>query len=287
MTNLYKSLSRFLNRYFLIVGMAKILLIDNDRASRQILEHAFKLYEYDVVTTHRGDEGLTLAITESPDLIVVDLDAVGLDGWQTIKILKKTRPTWLIPVIAMAEPKVNGQLLIQTGFDTYIRKPAPARHILKRVETLLDKIADKSLRNHNTSKALTTDKRKTGQATVVSVDDNSLNSKAMAEIVEGAGYSYANISDSLQVLSQLIDLRPQLIFLELVLPVANGYELCAQIRRISYFKETPIIIVGKANRVAERVRAKIAGASGFLSKPVRAKFVLKMLIKYLPSSNRA
>ena len=66
--------------------MAKILLIDPDTTSRQILEHAFTLYEYEVVTTQRGDEGLTLAVSEAPDLIILDEDVAGLNGWQVINV---------------------------------------------------------------------------------------------------------------------------------------------------------------------------------------------------------
>lgn len=271
--------------------MAKILLIDKDRASRQILEHALKLYDYEVVSTHRGDKGLSLAVEEAPDLIVMDIDAQGINGWQAIKILKESSPTWLIPVIALAQPTVTGQLLIQTGFDTYVRKPAAARHILQRIETLLDKVSKELTgSSRNTSAASTSQmgpgetsyvQSQIGQVTVVYVDNSAADSQAVGDIVQAAGYSYANISDSLQALSLLMDLRPQIIFLELVLPVANGYELCAQIRRISFFQNTPIIIVTNKNRISERFRAKMVGASDFLSKPIKAKSVLEILIKHL------
>ena len=279
--------------------MAKILLIDPDIASRQILEHAFRLYEYEVITAKVGDEGLTLATKESPDLIVMDMDVSGVNGWQVIKTLKESSPTWLIPVIAMAAPTVNGQLLIQTGFDAYIRKPVSARHVLQRIETLLDKAAS-ALNPCQTSpqsaklsqndiaidapgSQAPSSQNQPGYATVVYINDSPADSQAMANIVEGAGYTYVNISDSLQALSQLIDLKPQLIFLELVLPVANGYELCAQIRRIPLFKLIPIIIVTTNWKVADRVRAKMVGASDLLNKPIKAQPVLKALIKYLSS----
>lgn len=280
--------------------MAKILLIDNDRDSRQLLEHALQLYDHDVVTTKRGDEGLTLAVTESPDLIVMDIDAAGLNGWQAIKVLKESSPTWLIPVIALAASNVSGHLLIQTGFDSYIKKPASARHIIKRVDMLLSKVTTgltgtngANGANASSSFKITTGEptyspSQFGQATVAYVDNNLLNSQTMEEIIEKAGYSYANVSDSLQILSQLIDLKPQLIFIESELPVVNGYELCAQIRRISIFKNTPIIIAtDNHNKIAGRVRAKMAGASDFLSKPIKAKSVLKVLIKYLSSFTSA
>ncbi|NEZ59428.1 response regulator transcription factor [Adonisia turfae] len=275
--------------------MAKILLIDKDRASRQILEHALKLYDYEVVSTHRGDKGLSLAVEEAPDLIVMDIDAQGLNGWQAIKILKESSPTWLIPVIALAQPTVTGQLLIQTGFDTYVRKPAAARHILQRIESLLDKVAKEltgssgnpssasmsASTSHRGPKETPYAQSQVGQVTVVYVDNSAVDSQALGDIVQAAGYSYANISDSLQAVSLLMDLRPKIIFLELVLPVANGYELCAQIRRISFFQNTPIIIVTNKNRIPERLRAKMVGASDFLSKPIKAKSVLEILIKHL------
>ncbi|MEO0869229.1 MAG: response regulator, partial [Cyanobacteria bacterium J06642_11] len=65
----------------------------------------------------------------------------------------------------------------------------------------------------------------------------------------------------------------------LVMPIANGYEVCAQIRRISAFKNTPVIIVTANDGLADRVRAKVVGASGFMSKPINEKRVLKVLKK--------
>ncbi|MBE9067948.1 response regulator [Leptolyngbya cf. ectocarpi LEGE 11479] len=272
--------------------MAKILLINSERTSRQILEHAFMLYEHEVVTTQHGDEGVTLAVTESPDIIVMDMDAVGLNGWQVIKVLKESRTTWSIPVIAMADPTITGQMLLQTGFDTYERKPVSARYVLQKIDALVDSPSSvKGLSQPNAplsssdgcAPTTSDDQYQLDHTTVAYVDNNLADSQAMAKIVQGAGYNYVNISEPLQVLPQLIEHSPQLIFLELALPVVNGYELCAQIRRISSLKKTPIIIVTNNDRIADRFRAKLVGSSDFLSKPIRVKPVLKVLIKYLSS----
>ncbi|MCG8362746.1 MAG: response regulator [Pseudanabaenales cyanobacterium] len=117
--------------------------------------------------------------------------------------------------------------------------------------------------------------------TVLYIDDSPTDSQAMAQIIEGAGYRYVNIADPLQALPQLLEIQPKLIFLDLVMPIANGYELCAQIRRISVFQETPIVIVTNNDGIADRVRAKVVGASGFLGKPIKQQRVLKVLKKYL------
>ena len=116
---------------------------------------------------------------------------------------------------------------------------------------------------------------------VIYIDDNPDDSQAMADIFQNSGYRYVNIADPLRAIPQLIELKPQLIFLDLVMPVVNGYELCAQIRRVSLLKNIPIIIMTNNDGIPDRVRAKVVGASGFLGKPIQAKKVLKVMLKHL------
>ena len=119
---------------------------------------------------------------------------------------------------------------------------------------------------------------------VAYVDDNPADSQVMATIFKGSDYRYVNIPDSLQALPKLLELKPQLIFLDLVMPVVNGYELCAQIRRISTFRDVPIIIMTNNNSIPDRVRAKVVGSTGFICKPIRPKRVLKTVLKHLQSN---
>ena len=116
---------------------------------------------------------------------------------------------------------------------------------------------------------------------IIYIDDSPADSRAMCEIVESLGYQYTNIPDPLQALPMLIEFKPKLIFLDLVMPIANGYEVCAQIRRISTLKEIPVIIVTSNDGIADRVRARLVGASGFLGKPIQHKKVAKVLKKHL------
>lgn len=95
------------------------------------------------------------------------------------------------------------------------------------------------------------------------IDDSRFDSAVMGRILSLAGYRFINIRDSMQALPMLLEHKPDLIFLDLLMPVANGYEVCAQIRRISAFKDTPVIILTSSDGLVDRVRAKLVGSSGF------------------------
>jgi CheY-like chemotaxis protein len=116
---------------------------------------------------------------------------------------------------------------------------------------------------------------------VVYIDDSPNDSRTMSYILSQAGYRFINVQDPVKALPTLLEHKPDLIFLDLVMPVANGYEICAQIRRISAFKDTPVIILTSNDGIVDRVRAKMVGSSGFLTKPIESDKVLKTLQRHL------
>ena len=117
--------------------MTKLLLVSKDNQSGQPLQQALEQDGYDVVITHRGGEGLRLATAALPDLILLDMAMSVVNGWQIIKVLKKASATEQIPVIAMANPTIDGQRLLQAGFETYVRKPVSSRNLSLSIRSLL------------------------------------------------------------------------------------------------------------------------------------------------------
>ena len=118
---------------------------------------------------------------------------------------------------------------------------------------------------------------------IVHVEDSPSDSRRMAEIVQAACCQYLNIQESIHAIPVLIEKKPQLIFLDLVMPIANGYEICTQIRRVSALKHVPVIIVTGNDGITDRLRSKITGSSGFLSKPIQSEKVLKVINQFLPN----
>lgn len=121
---------------------------------------------------------------------------------------------------------------------------------------------------------------------IVCIDDSIQTIKTIEPIVKAAGYRFLAIQDSLKAVLTLIETKPDLIFLDLVMPVANGYEICTQLRRISQFSKTPIIILTSNKGTIPRMRASAAKATGFMSKPIYPQKVLAVIRKYLGKSER-
>jgi len=116
---------------------------------------------------------------------------------------------------------------------------------------------------------------------IIYIDDSPADSRVMGRILQDAGFRFRSIQESTHALPLLIEHKPQMLFLDLVMPVANGYEICSQVRRVSLFKDIPIVIITSNNSLADRVHAKMVGASGFLGKPINRERVLRTVHKLL------
>jgi chemotaxis family two-component system response regulator PixG len=118
-------------------------------------------------------------------------------------------------------------------------------------------------------------------ALIACVDDSPLICQTMEKILTAANYQFVGVNDPLRAIAILLARKPSLVFLDLVMPNANGYEICGQLRKLSIFKHTPIVILTGNDGIVDRVRAKMVGSTDFLSKPVNPDTVLQTIKKHL------
>ncbi len=120
------------------------------------------------------------------------------------------------------------------------------------------------------------------QPLIACVDDSETVYQHLRQLLIPHGYQTMGIQDSIQALPALIRAKPDLIFLDLIMPIANGYEICAQIRRTPALRNTPIIILTGKDGLVDKFRAKMLGANDFITKPIDPQTVFKMLFYHLP-----
>ncbi|MGF1492194.1 MAG: response regulator [Microcoleaceae cyanobacterium] len=120
------------------------------------------------------------------------------------------------------------------------------------------------------------------QPLIACIDDSPVVIQALKTILEPAGYRVMHLQDPVQALAQVAVHKPDLIFLDLIMPNANGYTVCQFLRNAPLFRNTPVIILTSQDNVIDRSRTLLAGATGFLGKPPKPKETLRMVRRHLP-----
>ncbi|MBE7383479.1 MAG: response regulator [Leptolyngbya sp. SIO1E4] len=120
-----------------------------------------------------------------------------------------------------------------------------------------------------------------GPPEIACIDDSPVLAHSLKKILVSAGYRVLIIQEPMRGFSQLIEHRPSLILLDLMLPNADGYSVCKFLRDTPVFKETPIIILTGQNKPIDRARARLAGATEFLVKPPQPEQLLQMIRDHL------
>jgi two-component system cell cycle response regulator DivK len=119
--------------------MAKILLVEDNEMNRDMLSRRLERRGYEVVIAVDGGEGVAMARSENPDLILMDMSLPVLDGWEATRQLKAAPETGSIPIIALTAHAMSGdrEKAIEAGCDDYDTKPIVLPNLLEKIEALL------------------------------------------------------------------------------------------------------------------------------------------------------
>ncbi|MET0223599.1 MAG: response regulator [Terrimicrobium sp.] len=120
--------------------MPKILLIEDNEMNRDMLSRRLIRRGYEVVLATNGQEGLALARSVGPDLILMDLSLPTLDGWETTRRIKSSLSTAAIPIIALTAHAMSGdkEQALAAGCDDYDTKPIEFERLLEKIALQLE-----------------------------------------------------------------------------------------------------------------------------------------------------
>ncbi|HIK19718.1 MAG TPA: response regulator [Synechococcus sp. M44_DOE_062] len=116
---------------------------------------------------------------------------------------------------------------------------------------------------------------------VACIDDSEAMLSEIQRLLEGHNLVIHTISDSLKALMKLTTLKPDLILLDVGMPNVDGYQLCSLIRKSSVLKDVPVVMVTGHKGLIDRVKARLVGATDYLTKPFRQEELLQMVFRYL------
>ena len=121
--------------------MPKILLVEDNEMNRDMLSRRLQRKGYEVVIAVDGGEGVEMAHSQSPDLILMDMSLPVLDGWEATRRLKAAPDTSKIPVIALTAHAMatDREKAMEAGCDDYDTKPIELPRLLGKIQDMLER----------------------------------------------------------------------------------------------------------------------------------------------------
>jgi DNA-binding response OmpR family regulator len=118
-----------------------VLVIDDDPVILELLRVNFEIEGFDVLTAHDGDEGLELAQSQNPDVVISDIMMPRRDGLQLLSDLKGDPRTEGLPVILLSAKAQKSEVQhgLDLGADDYITKPFDPIKLIERLNAVVDK----------------------------------------------------------------------------------------------------------------------------------------------------
>ena len=128
--------------------MTKVLLVEDNEMNRDMLSRRLIRRGFQVVFATDGQQGIDLAGSERPDIIIMDMSLPVIDGWEATRRLKADDATRRVPVIGLTAHAMSGdrKKAIEAGCDDYDTKPVELDRLIGKIERQLGTGKDEALR---------------------------------------------------------------------------------------------------------------------------------------------
>lgn len=119
--------------------MSKILLVEDNELNQDMLSRRLQRKGYEVVIASDGAQGVAMATSETPNLILMDMSLPIIDGWEATRQIKANPETCNIPVIALTAHAMSGdrEKALEAGCDDYDTKPVELPRLLEKIQAIL------------------------------------------------------------------------------------------------------------------------------------------------------
>lgn len=256
---------------------ARILIIEDNPANLELMSYLLNAFGHHALTAPDGKRGLEAAETESPELIICDVEIPEINGLEVARRLKAHPTLSAIPLIAVTAFAMVGDRdrVMAAGFDGYIPKPITPEKFVKQVETYLPGggTARLTVETHG----ITSGVRKTSEtrATLLVVDNLAVNIELLCSILEPSGYrvfTARNVDEGLRLARQR---RMDLIISDVHMPGKDGYEFIGAVKADPALRVVPFMFLSSTMaREGEEQEGLDLGADRFILRPIEPQTLL-------------
>ncbi|MFN7975011.1 MAG: response regulator [Acidobacteriota bacterium] len=243
----------------------RILVIDDDPGSREMLRTFLKHEGYRVDTATSGEEGLKLARQYVPDLITLDILMPGIDGWAVLSQLKADPVLHDVPVILVTMVE-NAELGCALGATDYLTKPIDFTRLRSVVE------------RHRKVKS---------SPYALCIEDVAPTRRMMKQTLEKAGWTVGEAENGSIALKRVAEKTPDLILLDLMMPEVDGFQFLEGLRAREEWRPIPVVVITAKDLTSEDRRRLSGQVERVLQKGTSGRRELLESVRELLNARRA
>lgn len=117
---------------------------------------------------------------------------------------------------------------------------------------------------------------------VMVIDDSKTIRRTAETLLKKEGCEVITVDNGYEALSMISDTRPDIIFVDIMMPRLDGYKTCALIKINKEFQKTPVIMLSSKDGLFDKAKGKVVGAEEYLTKPFTKEELLEAIKKYVP-----
>jgi len=262
---------------------ARILVIEDNPVNLELMTYLLQAWQHEVLAAGNGDEGLALARTRRPDLVICDIQMHGIDGYEVARRLRADPAMHDVPLVAVTAYAMVGdhEKALAAGFDLHVAKPIDPATFMEVIQPLLPGLAAAPVPHDGPPQGaparvpthLLAPRR---PCVLLTVDDGPMNVEYKIDLFEAAGYELVPTGGVTEAWRALQARSVDLVLSDVVMPEGGGFELLRRLRANAGTRDLPFIfLTASARDGPSRQRGLELGADDYLVRPLPANELLQ------------
>jgi CheY-like chemotaxis protein len=270
----------------------RVLVVDDNAASREILQTYLKSFGFQVLTAASGEEAMeSLNNARKPvALVVMDWRMPGISGLEAATRIKTERDPDDAPRIIIVSAFSREELGRKPGaelVEAVLTKPITPSHLFDAVMQIFGKEVVESVRTRRQRQEFDMQALRPVQgARVLLVEDNQINQQVASELLEQAGFVVEIADHGQEALDKLAPGRFDCVLMDVQMPVMDGYTATRRIREDGCYENLPVLAMTANATSEDRRMAADAGMNAHIAKPIDPRTLFSALLEWIEHGER-